>query len=72
MDIHDKLFCVSSGVPVSDEIANDLLSIDQIGEAAYREFIQARFVDKTVLFHDPIKRIKTKTFSDSAVTSHKK
>ena len=69
VDIPDKLFCVSSGVPVSDEIAKDLLSIDKIGEAAYREFIQTRLVDKTTSFHDPIKRIKTKTFVDSAVTT---
>ena len=69
IETHDKLFCVSSGVPVSEEIANDLLSIDKIGETAYREFIQKRFVEKSVPFHDAITRIKPKSFSDNAVTT---
>jgi len=62
-----KLYCISSGRPVSDEIAIDLLSVDKQGTNAYNSFVQERLVQKKVSFHAPIKRLKLKTFASMAV-----
>ena len=34
----DKLYCITTGKPVSDEIKNDLLNVFSIGAAWRKEF----------------------------------
>ena len=63
----DHLYCLSSGRAVSDEIANDLLTVDTLGSNAYKAFVHDRLVLKTVSIHSPIKRLKLKSFKSSAV-----
>ena len=71
-----KLYCLSSGRPVSKEVESDLLDVDKHGMNAYKSFIQERLADKTVSIHSPIKRQNLKSFKSaaqkSAVTSAKK
>ena len=64
---HDNLYCISSGRPISEEIAQDLLAVDSKGKAAYQSFVQERLVEKTTSVHSPIKRLKLKTFTSLAV-----
>ncbi len=52
----DHLYCISSGRPATNAVATDLLSVDSIGQAAYRNFIEERFVQKSVSFHAPIRK----------------
>lgn len=66
IEVKDKLVCVSSGSHVSHDVAQDILSIDAVGRAAYHSFVEDRLINRTVKFHDPIKRIKLKTFSDNS------
>ena len=66
-DNTDKLYCLSSGVPASEQVEHDLLHVSEIGEAAMDDFVKYRLVEKSVLFHDPIKRTKLKTFATAAV-----
>ena len=54
----EELFCLSSGVPASPDVTRDLQSAEAVGQQCFKEFIQSRFVEKTILFHDPIKRKK--------------
>ena len=58
----NELYCLSSGVPVKPKIANDLLGAPVIGQKSMEDFIQSRLVDKSVGFHNLIKRNKLKTY----------
>lgn len=64
----DSLHCTSSGEPVSEEITEDLLTVDTLGTNAYMYFVQKRLVQKTCSIQSPLKRMKLKTFPSSAVT----
>ena len=64
----NELYCLSSGVPAKPDVADDLLKAPEIGRNAMENFFRKRLVDKTVNFHDPIKRNKLKTFAASQVT----
>ena len=44
-----------------------MLRVDDIGEKAFKEFVQARLVEKTVPFHAPLKKQKLKTLAKTAV-----
>lgn len=66
-DRFDKLFCLSSGLPASKEVEADLLLYIDKGETAAAEFIESRLVGKTVKFHDPMKKLRLKTFASMAV-----
>ena len=63
----NELYCLSSGVPVKEEVANDLLNVMKKGKLCFDEFVEDRLVDRTVSFHSPIKRNKLKTFAASEV-----
>lgn len=63
----EELFCLSSGKPASKEVKEDLLSADEKGRTAMKAFIKDRLVDKSVPFHEPIKRMKLKTFASACV-----
>ena len=64
----NELYCLSSGVPAKPDVADDLLKAPEIGRNAMENFVKKRLVDKTMSFHDPIKRNKLKTFAASQVT----
>jgi len=66
-DNYSKLYCISSGKPASDEVAESLLSYSVHSDTAAQAFIDDRLVRKTVKFHEPIRKLCLKTFADMAV-----
>ena len=66
-EIMDEVFCLSSGKPAPTEVKTDLLRADECGRAAMETFIKERLVDKSVPFHEPIKRMKLKTFASTTL-----
>ena len=65
-----ELISLSSGRVAPDPIRNDLLEAKEKGERAYKEFRQDRLeCDQTrKKFHDRLKKLKLKTFSDMQKT----
>ena len=57
-----ELYCLSSGVPATQEVSRSLVHGHELGKDAMVTFFEKRFADKSVKFHDPIKRMKVKTF----------
>ena len=49
-------------------MANDLLQAPDIGAKSRDTFIRTRLVERSVGFHEPIKRNKVKTFANRGVT----
>lgn len=58
----EKLVCLSSGVPLIDEVTNDILSLHETGKKQHQTFVDERLKEKSVTFHTPIKRNPVKTF----------
>ena len=56
----NELYCLSSGVPAKSDVADDLLKAPDIlkRNGKLETFVKKRLVDKTMSFHDPIKRNK--------------
>ena len=52
-----KLFVLSSGVPVADDVAISMLSIKKEGERLAKTFQSKRIYGKTIPFHAPIKQL---------------
>jgi len=73
---HHQLFCLSSGQPASENVAEDLTNYVEAGDRAATDFIDKRLLSHTVKFHYPTKKMKMKTFQAMAVqctmTSSKK
>ena len=46
----NELYCLSSGVPAKEEVANDLLNVMKKGKLCFDEFVKDRLVDRTVFF----------------------
>lgn len=63
----NELFCLSSGQPASDQITKDLLTYVNSGEKAAAAFIKTHVVSKSVKFHEPLKKLKFKTFAAMTV-----
>ena len=63
----DEVFCLSSGKPAPQDVKTDALRADDCGRAAMETFIKERMVEKSVPFHDPIKRQKLKTFATTSL-----
>ena len=61
----DKIVCLSSGVPVSQEIADSLLSLENNGKNQYKDFVNKRILTKEIAIHNPIKRNPIKNFNTS-------
>ena len=59
---HSDLVTISTGTVASPDVSTDLLAAREKGEHVYREFEQQR-MQKGKCFHDPIKKIKSKTFT---------
>ena len=55
---------IVSGVVVPDAIAKDILSASEKGELCFIEFCQDRLLTDKKGFHDAIKNLKLKFFSD--------
>ncbi len=64
---HDKLYCISSGVPASASIEKDIMAAESLGKQAKESFIAERLETKEHFF-DPVKKLKLKTFQSSAKT----
>ena len=47
----DVLYCLSSGVPASVEVENELLTCQALGISAFTTFLTERLIDKTVSFY---------------------
>jgi len=62
-----QLFCLSSGQPALDDVAEDLLRYVDAGDHAANDFVQTRLVSCTAKFHDRMKKMSLKTFKDMAV-----
>jgi len=62
----DLLFCLSSGKPASGKVMNNLLNFWTTGENAAQAFIESRLIDKSVKFHDPIKKQNFNRFQSMA------
>ena len=56
------LVSISTGTVASPDVSTDLLAAREKGEHDYTEFEQQR-MQKGNCFHDPIKKIKLKTFT---------
>ena len=70
----NKLYCLSSGCPVTEDIMEDVLKADDEGEKAKLEFIKERLGEKNYgkkgkngegIFFDTIKKMKLKTMSSN-------
>ncbi len=56
---------ISSGQQAPDSVATDLLGAKQKGMKALAEFCETRIATAETSFHDPIKKMKMKTFKDT-------
>ena len=59
----DSLVSLSSGMAVSEDISEYLLSLPDFGKEQSSNFIKSRIQQKEIPFHDPIKRNHTKGFN---------
>jgi len=66
-DRKDSLFSISSGKPASDKVRDHLLSFSDIGDKAADLFIKSRLIDKTMKFHEPMKKQNFQTFKSLAM-----
>ena len=55
------LYCLSSGVPASVEVENELLTCQALGISAFTTFLKERLIDKAVSFYAPLKMPSLKT-----------
>ncbi|GFO45764.1 hypothetical protein PoB_007226900 [Plakobranchus ocellatus] len=53
--------CISSGQKVPEDIADDLLKVEDVGKKSFKEFVDTRLKDKTTRFHGPLTKTKLKT-----------
>ena len=58
----DRLFNLSSGIPIDDEHAEGMLKIPEIGEQCCSDFIKERIFSDDTKFHDSLLRTKVKLF----------
>ena len=61
----DKLHNLSSGIPVNDDLAEDILQTKDCGINSYNEFVEKRTKSQAVKIHDPIKRQKVSLFKNT-------
>ena len=56
----EKLYCLSSGIPATQEVSNSVLQAHGLDKDAMVPIFEKRLVDKSVKIHEPIQRIKIK------------
>ena len=61
----ENLYNLSSGVPVKASLAEEILSVKQLGEECYKDFVDKRIRKTTLKIHDPITCNKTKLFKSA-------
>ena len=59
-ELHASLFCVSSGLPIAEDVATDVVRYFTAGTKATDEFLKARLIERTIKFQDPIKKLHLK------------
>jgi len=62
-----QLFCLSSGQPALEDVAEDLLKYVDAGNHTAADFVQSRLLSCTSKFHDRMKKMSLKTFQAMAV-----
>ncbi|GFS06277.1 hypothetical protein ElyMa_002961400 [Elysia marginata] len=62
-EVDGGLICLSSGQPVPDDLATNLVSVQHQGEQEFDNFVEKRLQSKVVSFHDPIRKKKMTIFS---------
>ena len=77
IDDKDHLYCISSGQKMSEDIAADVLSAEEVGNREKLVFIERRLKENDVQFFNPIKKLRLKSMADmsrkiSITTKHKK
>eukprot|EP00794_Sanderia_malayensis_P002284 gene2284-2627_t len=60
----DKLYNLSSGIPVNFELPNETLNVLPNGKRAHCQFVNSRLESTNIKFHEPIKRQKSFLFSN--------
>ena len=60
-----KLFNLSSGVAVEDDLADQILNIIDIGKSLTETFRNERLIQHNISFHEPIKKNLIATFKDT-------
>jgi len=63
----DELINISSGVPVADETADQILNLETKGKEQARAFLQDRLLTKKKRFHDPIPRNHVPSFQSHII-----
>ena len=63
MEEKDVLYCLSSGVPASVEVENELLPCQVLGISTFTTFLKECLIDRTVSFYAPLNRLSLKTFA---------
>lgn len=61
----ENLVCLSSAVPVDEDVADSLLLVPEKGKQQHDAFIKTRLHKREVPLHDPIKRNNIKGFRSS-------
>ena len=61
-DASDSLTNISSGITAPDEVAHDLCHAQEIGEQRLQQFMESCLLKCTTSFHDPVPKLKLKTF----------
>jgi hypothetical protein len=63
-----QLVCLSSGMPATSVVTEDMLKYISAGEAARNTFIQERILSTTVKFQDTLKKQRLHTFQSMAIS----
>ena len=61
----ENLCNLSSLVPAEASLAKEILSVKQLREECYKDFVDKRIRKTTLKIHDPITRNKTKLFKSA-------
>ena len=61
----ENLYNLSSSVPVEASLAKEILSVKQLGEKCYKDFVDNRIRKTMLKIHDSITRNKTKLFKSA-------
>jgi hypothetical protein len=63
-----QLVCLSSGMPATSVVTEDMLKYISAGEAARNTFIQERILSTTVKFQETLKKQRLHTFQSMAIS----
>ena len=59
----ETLLNIASGVSADEDVQSDLLTALEKGEASLKTFTEKRLEEGKLAFHDPLPKLKLKTFS---------